>query len=352
VHEAVEEATYVGLRQLGALALGNLVVLDPVKNLGENLTVTTISQCADWAIEAHGHNPRASHGGYAPEIRKLMIRGVRYSSEQDSRWQEQVGVSGRYITEEVVSDALQLFGLVSEQTTADKQAVRGMQLVSIEGQGVLDIVQKLDELASKRYGKTIFMGEAVTDDDMCDYEQVPQLAAARQAELDVDSRELADYLLQLESNNMDHWLANSMVGDFVKQRLLARARHNPRVAAEAFDYETAAGFQAASALRGQGNQQAAEQLEADIERRAPAPSFCGAGSCGLKEANIGGTLNEELRKKLRIEPGDKVLEDKVRVCKKCDQKTLVYAFNDRKVNTVCKNAKCGATNYSTGRVSK
>ncbi len=345
LQEAVEEATYVGIRQLGALALGNLVVLDPVKNLGENLTVITISQCADWAIKAHDHNPQASHGGYAPEIRKLMIRGVRYSSGSDSRWQEQVGVSGRYITEDVISDALQSFGVVSGQSATDKRAVRGTQLVGIEGQGVLDIVKKLDELASKRYGKTIFMGEVVADDTVRDYEQVPQLAAIRQAELDDSSRELSDYLLQLEADRVDHWQANLIVEAFVKKQLLAKVRNNPAAAAATFDHATAAGLQLVAQLQAAGNIAAAQQVMDRVERQAPAPSYCGAGSCGLEAVDSQSVSGKALAEKLKAGDNDKIVKDKERACKSCKTKSVVYAYNDHKVNKLCQ--KCGAFESKT-----
>jgi hypothetical protein len=111
---------------------------------------------------------------------------------------------------------------------------------------------------------------------------------------------------------------------------------NPEQARVIFDDATADGLVLALEYRQKGMFDQALALETQIEARAPALSSCGAGSCGLA-----GVDNKEaalLKKQLGAESGDTVLKDEVRRCK-CGSKSIIYAFNKKKVIKFCSNCE-------------
>ncbi|HSX33091.1 MAG TPA: hypothetical protein VLF91_02015 [Candidatus Saccharimonadales bacterium] len=344
-HEYVEEATFSALRRLGHLAIGNLVVLQPgvpaPAGTRPDTRIITISECADWAINAHNRGSKVGYGGYVPEIQKLMIRGIRYG-EDDSRYQEQLGLPGTYITHDVVVQALQVLGLSGQEERPSKKEVRGKQFITASGQDVLYIAALLDELASEASGQLIFMGEAVPANHPRDYGTIRAEAEARQAVLETTAYQLADFLLKLEDSGSDHWAALGIVEQQVKKMVFSIVRTNPAAAQVAFDVPTAERLTAAWEARVRGDQAAAERLEHEAEQNAPAVAYCGAGSCGLVEAE--GPMANDMKAKLNFKSGDSMLRDKERSCIKCGKKGGVfYVFNATKVNKGC---TCGATSFS------
>lgn len=318
INEFVEEKTYQ--------AIGKLC-------LGQELSVQTISECPDWAIEAYQHDPRAGHGGYAPGIKKLMIRNVSFVPSGD-RFEEQVALPGLYITHEVVVDVLKEAGRLLPDINLNQTELHGRQFIDTQVDDVISFVELLDEKASQLSGHNIFMGEIVTDNFEKNYHLVRSQAQLRQAEIKEQAIELRDLVLDLAKSGTDRWLAGGMVENFVKEKLKFVARQDPKQAEIIFDKQTAEGYREVRHLNLLGLTKEAEAKLAKVEAAAPAPSYCGAGSCGLEEIN-NGSKEFKKAKELGLDTSKGLLKHKEGKCKKCGAKGVVYDLISKRACFAC-----------------
>lgn len=328
LNEAVEEmGTY---RRLGSMLLGKTITTEIVP---ENKTVTTISECTDWAIQNH-KDGRLETGGYVPKIQKFMIRSVRFDVATQSRYEEQLGASGEYIDHDIIVEALRTF---DQRLSPDmsKTDVHATQMVTELDSSAWDWIELLDSLATQKHGVQIFMGELLHPGQTKDYDLARRQAAERSANMDDMAGELAQQVLTLADSNVDHWAANGMIENELKTMMFKVCREEPSRSYEMFDAATAQGFAQVQYLESIGQFEQANLLRAQTEKQAPAPEFCGAGSCGLEHAN----LSLKQAKDLNVEIGDKVLKDTQRACK-CGNKSIVYAYNKTQVKKLC--TSCGA----------
>jgi hypothetical protein len=347
--EKVEEDTYGAIRELGRITLENVIILKPAQpQLNEapieqpraEVNVLTISECADWAITAYESGKDIPLGGYVPAKRKYKIRGVRYGVDTDSRFMTELGVSGEIIEHEDFVAAMEVLGMIPEGTDLTKKDVRAMQMINMNGYGVLELQELLDELASRRTGKRVYMGEETLDDQPKNYASVPEIAAERERQLKPAARELSDFLITLERQKIDHWAANGLVEDFVKKGLFEMVKSDPEAAAVAFDEKTAAGVAEIAQLRQQGAEEQARIREQEVFAEAPAPAYCGAGSCGLESVDFSTKEGKELAKQLGYKNGESAARDTERPCPNC-KKTgdVYYAYDKKVVKKYCKKCK-------------
>lgn len=317
VNEFVEEKTYQ--------AIGKMC-------LGQELSVQTISECPDWAIEAYERDPKAGHGGYAPGIRKLMIRNVSFVASGD-RYEEQVALSGIFIDHDVITEALEEAGGLATGVVISKTELHGRQFIDTQNQDVIGFVELLDEKASLASGHNIFMGEIVEADFDKNYELVRQQAEQRQQNIAEQAAELRDLVLDLARNKTDRWLAGGIVENFVQDKLKEAARQNPEQAAIIFDQQTAEGYEEVVYLKAVGRVEEAEARLLEVEAQAPAPSYCGAGSCGLEAV----TNAQEIQKakELGLDTSKKLLRHKDGKCKNCGTKGVVYDLTSKRTCLEC-----------------
>jgi hypothetical protein len=336
VNEYVEEmGTYVGLGRM-VKSLGGTAVSNTISSY-------TISECTDFAIEDYAINPKGSHRGYVPEIKKFMTRDVTFDAETGNRVERQLALSGVYITRDVIMNVLAGFGAISEGQTLSKTELHGKQLIDPSSKGIVWFAEQLDKEASKQSGKRIFMGEAVAQDHPMNYESVPIEAEARRVKLAPKPRELADYLITLQENGTDKQVAEGLVNAYLKKMLLEVASSDPDKAEVMFDKATAEGFRAVAALQALGRDQDADWLRSEIEKNAPDVSYCGAGSCGLE--SVASNAAEALKAKALGLKGE-LLHDTERSCPGCNEKKIYY---DKEGNKACTG--CGLT-HTKGKVSK
>lgn len=318
VNERVEEMTYKTIGSIG---------------LSQTVRVMTVSECTDWAIDAHARNSKGGFGGYVPEIEKLMIRDVVFDPVSNDRFEEQVGLSGKYITHEVVTAAL---GRRGHATLTTKTEVHGTQL--IHDDDLFEFVELLDTVAGEFYGEEIYMGEVLPPGRVRDYASVRSEAEARQVKLEHEAGELADFVLGLAESSVDRWAAVGMVEAHVKRRLINMADKDNSVAADIFDERTAKGLQEVAYLRSVGRMDDAQNRLLDVEAQAPEPGYCGAGSCGLDTVKSG-SKEDELAKELGFSDSKDLLRDKERKCK-CGSKTILYDLKKRQKGcTSCKKTE-------------
>ena len=314
-------------------------VIQRVKNLGhlaleETVTLRNISECPDWTIEAYESDSKASHGGYVPGIKKLMITDIRFN-ETNLREQQQVGLSGLYITHDVITTVLEQQGAITAGKDLTKTELHGKRFIDKSNNGILSFVEQLDVEASKRSNKNIFMGEVVDDDYGKDYDSTVVEAEERRRRLASKPLQLAEYLISLEENQIDRWAAEALVDNFLKTMLLEMVRKDPTQAEGVFDKATAEGFRKVARLEDLGQFEEARAVQAAVEKAAPAVSFCGAGSCGLESVKA---LSDEAITAQSLGLGPELLHDTVRRCpnKDCKKKTVYY---DKKGNKAC--TSCG-----------
>ncbi len=342
LNEAVEERTYMSI---GRRLLGNTVEVNPVPEI---VNVATISPCTNWALQRYKDGKTDGFGGYVPSKDRRMIRNVRFDSTLGYREEDQIGASGDYWDDDVISDSLHILDSRLEGVDMDRTYVHGTQMVTNREIGVWDYAELFDILASKKHGVTIFMGELVEDGHPRDYEAAKLEAARRQAETLAASQSLAGDILVLAESGIDHWAANAFVEELVKKEMLTICEAEPEKAAEMFDEATVDGLKEVQRLISIGDDVAAQLLRKQVEFNAPRPEFCGAGSCGLESVDPNSAEGKELYKKVGAEEGDIVLRDVVRACDECGKKGgVIYAFVRRKedtqgkskVNKYCQNCE-------------
>jgi hypothetical protein len=347
--EAVEEKTYSAVRRLAKLSIDNVVVFKPATPLSDALEsrlevrVLTISECSDAAIAAHKAGSNDWHY-YAPAIEKIMLRGIRFGKTEDVRYQEQLGIPGLEITRDDINELMRRRRVIRKDQYLSKAEVRNTQMINLNGENVIDLARDLDEIASQRSGKRIFLGEIIPDDQPKDYDAIPDIAAARQKKLQDDTDRLTEYLIQLEESGTDHAVGNALVGEFVDRLLFQKVKDDPEQAAIVFDERTAAGVQEVIDLRRLGKYEEAALLEQKIEYEAPPSGGCGPGSCDLLPVNLAGVEGKKIKDLLKVEPGDTVVRHKGKPCKACGKVgQVVYAYTLAKVSKGC--LKCGATEF-------
>lgn len=318
------------------------------------LSSQTISECPDHIIERYDRDSAAglkrSYGGYAPQIKKLMLRDTSYEAKGSRRYVEQLSVSGEYITHEVVLCYLERKGAIPEGARPDKTDILGLQVLTNDDGGVLAMARELDVIASQVSGQTVFLGEAVAADHPRDYEAFPAEAAARQAKQIADAQELTRYSLELAINDIEPAIANKLIDELVERQMFAAAKLDITMAEVAFDKETADALRGMQAADNRGDFAKARELEERARKIAPPPEGCSGSACEIKTIDAKSDEGQELAKLLRAKPGDKIAKDESagRRCKCGGQ--LAYAYTLNRVNTAC--TACGAFKSKNTSVKK
>lgn len=339
--EKVEEATYGALRGLGAVALQESVA--GARAARREMRVNTISECNDSAIKAYkrdvaaGKKPAASYNGHVPSIEKFMIRGVRYGTDTDSRYQEQLALSGKYVTRKIIINAMRMLSVIEPGHNPTKAEVRATQMVNLNGEGVLAVAALLDELASHASGKRIFLGEVIPEDRPKDYASVPAIAAQRQAKQKGDAQEVVNYLVQLDQNGVDPVVAGGRIDTFIANLLHERVKHNPAEAAHAYDdKEILHKIEEYNQRLADGDIEGARRIDAQMKADLPPPVYCGAGACGLEGVDPKSLEGAAaLRLGLKAKEKSELLHDKERPCPGCNRLKVYYDKTGNKACTGC-----------------
>jgi len=316
------------------------------------VSVRTISQCPDEIKDRYEQDKAAgiqrNYYGYAPQVDKLMIRDTSYDTENGVCYVEQIGIPGTYITPDVIETALQITGVIEEGQTVTKNDVLGMQIIATDGQGVLGVMPLLDSLASARSGKNIFMGEEVAANHPKDYAFIPFEAEERREQQSLDAIALAEYLLELSESGIDHWQANRHIEHFAKERIFHSVKYDAKRAGDAFDETMAREAGELSVLRDSEDYDELARREALALENAPSVETCGAGSCGLEEAERD-SLEMSAARELGLNVENGVIVDRVRKCPKKDCGEvggIVYTPSRKKPGEYDKACtKCGATEF-------
>jgi hypothetical protein len=325
INDSIHEHTYHTMprvRAIGHLGLQGMV------------SVINFSECTDWAINAYEadtkSSKKSSYDGYVPEIRKLMIGSSRFV-DSGNRYDERIGVSGRYITHDVILAVLQAEGAPPAINGLTKSQLHGKQFIEKSGKGVIGIVELLDKKASDVSGENIFMGEPVGIDHAKDYSRIKGEAETRRHQLAIVPQSLANYLVGLVENGTDSWVADTLVENFVKEKLLHIAKDDPSLAAAMFDQETADGFAKVNYLESIGRAEEAEALLKKVRQNAPPASYCTAGSCGLEAASS----SDALKAKGLGLVGEELIHDVERPCPSCHAMKVFYDSIGSKACTAC-----------------
>lgn len=349
INEKIEEGTY---RWLGSMVLKNTSETIDIPNTDNEIIYSIkVSQCIDSAIESYEINPKGSHGGYVPEIKKIMIRGVKFVENENARYQEQVGISGIYITNEIINQAYQIMGVTEQGSNYDKNEIHNMHVIAQEDFDIFEFIELLDLLASETTGKNIFMGEEVSENTVKDYTDLPRQAIERQKSQLDKSTKLAEKLVEWEEAGIDHWVAERMVEDYVDKELHKIAVIDIEKAAIIFDEETAEGYRRVQQLKQDGQLDLALQLQARVEENAPAPQYCTGGSCGLESVDIKTEVGKKIAEKLELKSNEKIAKDVERKCK-CGNKSIYYAWTSNTVKKYCDSCGAYEKKITTGKGTK
>lgn len=334
VNERVENETPLLIKKLGGFAL-------------EQVGIRTISECTNKAIGDYQHdinagNPHKGYGGYVPEIEKVMIRDIKFDGSNGDRLEEQIGLPGIYINHFVIQESLRRRGV--ETKHMGKTELHGTQLLVSDD--LIEFVALLDEVASTEWCTNIFLGEEVPGDYKKVYSNVRSEALARQAQLKDTADTVTNYVLDLARDKVDKHRAPQMIENFVKKLLLDMAKNDNSLAIQMFDENTAHSLRKVAFLESIGLRQEAFELMDKVESMAPGGGYCSGGSCGLESVNLWSDEGRDLFKKLKAEPGDRIVKDKERKCK-CGSKDIIYAYNSKKVNKYCSSCQAFESKETT-----
>jgi hypothetical protein len=301
-----------------------------------SVEVTTISRCPIYAKEAYEINPKDSHGGYRPAMDGMAIRRSHFKDDAGHRKDEQVIISGTYITEQVIEEVLVEDGVIEPGQELTVDEMLALQRISVNDGSVVDFVKRLDKKASEVHDLDIFVGEPVPAGHPKDYDKFMQASEERREQLKPIPTALADFQIDLVEKGTDTLLADAIVSNFLQDKFLAIAKKNPELAEAIFDKATAEGFSEVARLEAAGQHQQASRMQAFVERNAPDVSYCGAGSCGLEGVEDFSPAGNVAR---RLGLRGRMLRNRESACKNCTAKELYHDYNGNTVCVSCKSTK-------------
>jgi hypothetical protein len=287
--------------------------------LGQGSTLLTIKECPDYVIRDFQRGKSIAHGGYVPAIEKLVLYGVEFTEQ--GRYHEQLAISGKYITHEVILAVLKDRSAIEPNANLSKTEVRAKQFIETSGDGLMGLMRDLDQKASEIYGLSIFMGEVVEADHPKDYELAIQESAARQLDQKSKAIEVAEFLRNLEGQKVDSALAELLLNIKLKKDMFNQALTDTDKAAMMFDEDTAEAIKDLNRQRALGLSVDGDGIAERIYRSAPEPSYCGAGSCGLESVQ---TASVEATKARRLGLSGELIHDTVRPCPSCHELAVYY----------------------------
>ncbi len=309
-----------------------------------SVQVTTVSRCPLYAIEDHKLNPKDSHGGLRPAMEGMAIRRYHFEDDTGDREDEQVIISGKYITKEVVEAILVEDGVIEPGQELTVDEMLAMQLISINGGDVMNFVQRLDNKAGEVHGINIFMGEEVPADHPKDYGQFMEESEEQRNKLEPLKPQLAKLQIGLEKKGADDQLAEALINKFLKTKLLALSKNNPELAAAIFDKVTADGFAQVARLEAAGRTSEARVLQAQVEKNAPEVSYCSGGGGGCKDLESIDPQSPIGR--LAVELGLKgaIVRNLASACPDCHTMGLVHDYHGNTACAGCKASKLSGQN--------
>jgi len=314
-----------------------------------SVQVTTISRCPIHAKEDHKLNPKGSHGGYRPAMDGMAIRRYHFEDNTGDREDEQVIISGTYITREVIEEVLIEDRVIDPGQELTVDEMLGMQLISINGGNVMDFVQRLDEKAASVHDINIFMGEEVPAGHPKDYGQFMEESEEQRNKLEPMPAQLAELQITMEKKGTDSQLAEALVNKFLKTKLLAVAKSNPGLAEAIFDKATADGFTEVARLDAAGRSTEARILQASVEKNAPEVSYCSGGGGGCKDLESVDPQSPIGR--LAVELGLKgaVVRNLASACPDCHSMKLVHDYHGNTACAGCRSSKLSGQSVQHGK---
>jgi imidazoleglycerol phosphate dehydratase HisB len=293
-------------------------------------------------LEDKAKGIQRAYAGYCPQDDKFMIRSTRYSKDGTSRGVEQLALSGKHITHEVIRGFWVRQDVLSLEQAAgvSQDEAHGVVMLAAKDMGVLEVGKALDDIASEMSGENIFLGEVVPADHPKDYDAVPAEAISKRKQLEEAAEKLSDYVEQMVEDGVDRFVANGYYEVHAKSLMFAAVKHDVEMVAQTFGDATAHAVQASIELRVQGDHMGAAILERLAESKAPPLETCGAGSCGLVAVSTSTTEGAAAAAKGLKAEGGQLLKLPGKKCDmpKCKGKGLLFDKHGGKVCLSCDNS--------------
>ena len=310
----------------------SLLVRENLIDTDNAVSLITIKECPDYVINNYQRDQQSSHGGYVPEIKKLVISKATITKEGQSF--EQFALSGEYIDHQVILETLSESLAIPSDSKLTKLDLREKQFVGTgKNDELVNLIKALDQKASQKYSKNLFMGEELKDIKSNNYEELENIAIIRQQTYQEKALLVSEYLINLSEAKTDKRLAEFLLSNFVKKLLFKEVINNPDYASNIFNEEISNELKIAQELLIKGQIDEYKKAQTLIYQNAPSPSFCGAGSCGL-EAVSEGSIDSRIAKSLKLK--GELIKDTVRNCPNCGNRSILY---DARGNKACTNCK-------------
>lgn len=218
---------------------------------------------------------------YVHEIDKWMARAASFGEDEEGvyRDDEQVGLSGLLITEEIIDEALWELGVVAPEVKLSRQDKLTLQieLDKKDFPTLIDFIAYLDAKAGT------FMGEPIQPGTSIDYSRVEVEAQRRHAEQEAKRLEIAAYSVQLARNKVDAHTSKQLMHKFINAKAHEIVCRQPEAARVVFGDATADRYEQALELERIGEYAAANNMRSVAQELAPMTIYCGAGACGLEK---------------------------------------------------------------------
>ncbi len=304
----------------------------------QEVTLITIKECPDYILESYRQTPSKKHqyGGYVPEIEKIVIE--RTVLRNGVAKVDHVALPGTYIGHDLIVNYLQAKQCLDLNTYPSKLELRSMRFMR-EGKPIdlFDMVAELDQLATQKVQKEIFIGELLVDAAIKDYDRIEQIARDRQSSYHQLTSQVSSYILDLYQKGTDKRLAETKLSNYLKKLLYQVASKEPELAEVIFDAQTAHLIQTAHILAESGFKEESSKLLEVAYDQAPSTDYCGAGSCDLVAVPKNSKEEKEARKNGL---NGELVKDTVRTCPKCKTKRKTVVYDLKTAAKFCTN--CGA----------
>lgn len=204
--------------------------------------------------------------------------------------------------------------------------------------GVIDLVEMLDEQAGTFFGQ---------NKPRQDYNQFREFCEQREASFDEDIDEIVEQLMIEAEMLGDPYRASKRMAKLVEERLVEKAIEDDAIEAWVFGPESAKNIELARTATMAGHDQEAKYFERQAVDTAKSGACTGGAgdSCGLESINVQTEEGKKIKEKVKAEEGDTILRDTERACK-CGRKgTIIYAYNNKKVNKYCEGCEMFETKF-------
>jgi len=227
---------------------------------GSDVQLLNIKECPDWAIEAYENGERNT-GGYVPSENKFVIQSFKFV--EGGRIYQQASIPGNIINHQDILDVLS--ELSHKEMAGNRMDVRSKYFVS--ELDLIKIVKLLDQKASERLGKKIYLGDESIEGPST-YERISEISNINKINQEKITSRIVSKLDEMHRNKINPLVAADVLDKFVSKEIIDNYFEDKKIIKGTYGISFV-------------NMSKKEFISSDkisIE-------YCGAGSCGISRTD-------------------------------------------------------------------